>query len=160
MGAIQSALNQSISTAGAVVRFLPSTEEAIIGRKLKKQEERLDTAITQLQEGTSVPKGISGMEAAKYETETANQLLNELKKVQIERAKRGEGGFEKVFETKDIKARYNEDYDIDDGPKLSSYEEQIKNRINANKKAEEKFISQSKQRNEYNNIVKQLGGKV
>ena len=158
MGAIQSALNQSIGTVGAVVRFLPSTEEAIVKRKLQKQEERLDTAITQLQEGTLVPKGISGTEAAEYETETANQLLNELKEVQIERAKRGEGSFEKVFETKDIKARYNEDYD--GGPKLSSYEDQIKNRINANKKAEEKFISQSKQRNEYNNIVKQLGGKV
>lgn len=156
MGAIQSALNQSIGTVGAVVRFLPSTEEKIIGRKLKKEEERLDTAITQLQEHAN-PEGTTPKEVAEYEIETANQLLNELEKVQIERGKRGEGGFEKVLETKDIKASYNQD--VGGGPKLS-YEEKIKNRINANKKAEEKFISQSKQRNEYNNIVKQLGGKV
>lgn len=155
MGAIQSALNQSINTVGAVRRFLPSTEEKIIGRKLEKQEGRLDTAITQLQEGTTPPKGIKQEEWAEYETETANQLLEELEGVQTERAKRGEGGFEKVLETKDIKARYNED--IGGGPKLS-YEDQIKNRVNANKRAEETFISQSKQRNEYNNIVKQLGG--
>lgn len=157
MGAIQSALNQSIGTVGAVRRFLPSTEEKIIGRKLKKEEERLDTAVTQLENNTLVPKGMSQKETAAYTQETANQLLKELEGVQLERAKRGEAGFEKLLETKDIKASYQ---DVSGGGSKLSYEDKIKNRINANKKAEATFISQSKQRNEYNNIVKQLGGKV
>lgn len=128
MGIIQSAINQTLRTAGIALRIAPGTEERVEKAKIKRDIKKLNKVSTQLEETGATEKNVSLLDG--QVTKVDQQLADKYERLsQLEPTKEN---IESVYQ----------------------YQSYVANMQKANQRAADIQAEKQKQKESFNNFTK------